>query len=1273
MTDASTQTASELAPPESSQQAPVPRRAGPWRWLGRAAVLAGTLLAVPLLLLVLVASTQTGLRFALAAVEDLLPGRLAVEQADGRILGRLELTGVRLRLARLEVRLGTLVLDWRPLAVVAGRVPVNLLAVTDLDVVLAGEKEAAAEPIALPDLDLPLLLDLREARLEGLRILRAGEGDADPAPLLEAERIGLVGRWQGHRLEVRELTLALAAPRLLARAEGQADLTGAYPLTLDLSWGLDGGEDPRLAGLARLAGELGGRLTLEHELTGVVEAHLLADVEGAMGQPAWEATLAVQRVDLPALGAGLPPLDLGGRLATSGNLDQAGLTGRLDVALPGVPDLGRLEAFLDLGWQDGVLRIERLAVTEDVPEAVRRDEGEAGTAARLAIAGRLALGAAPIELALAGTWEGLRWPLAGPAAVTSPQGQVQIAGTLDALVYALSTTAAGAALPELALELRGTGDRAGARIAALDIATLGGRIAGTGQVRWQSALDWALALSATDLDPGIQWPLWSGAIQGQVTSAGTLVGERPEAVLALNGIGGVLRGYPVAATGAVVVHAGAVRITDLAVTSGPSRARVAGLLGERLDLDLALTSPDLSSLYPEAAGSLEVTGALRGTPARPEASLQLAANGAELPGVTLASLVGTLALGLEADAPLRLDLTGEGLGLGAAAEDWGRFTLRGTGTTADHRLGLELRGPRLDLTLAATGGLAAEPLAYRGSLTTLELSGAELGDWRLARPSPLEIAPPALELGPLCLRDAAGSNGCVEVARPDAASWRAALDLPRLDLARLGHWLPETLEASGFAQAEGRFEGRGDRVQGTARLTLPQGRLGWLGGPAAGELFDLSGARLVLEAADAGLQTELKVPVTGLGALEGRVMLPGWRPTAPTRPDQPLRGELQAEIQDLGRIGQLVPDLTEVRGQIAADLALSGTVASPAVQGGARLGSAGFAVPLIGLQVTEVGLEATAAAPRRVDLRGSAMIGGGRLDLTGEGRALADGWETEVQLTGTDLRVADTSEYRVRLSPDIQVRQASDGVQVRGEIRVPEATIRPRSLPAGTVTPSADVVLRDGDGPAPLPLDLDLRLVLGDAVSIDAFGVRGALRGDLRVLQAPGRDEPLGDGQLQIVDGTYRISGGFGLLATVGKPLTIEQGRLVFAKTPLANPGLLLQAQREGGDLTAGVQVLGTLREPKLTFFSDSDPGMTQSEISNYLITGIPPRRGAEEENRALAVGTYVAPKLYMEYVTSSGDEADKVRLRYELMKNIELQTETGDAQGADIFFKLER
>ena len=332
------------------------------------------------------------------------------------------------------------------------------------------------------------------------------------------------------------------------------------------------------------------------------------------------------------------------------------------------------------------------------------------------------------------------------------------------------------------------------------------------------------------------------------------------------------------------------------------------------------------------------------------------------------------------------------------------------------------------------------------------------------------------------------------------------------------------------------------------------------------------------------------------------------------------------------------------------------------------------------MAVRNLSLTADSVATDHVVYRGGLDLGGGRLKIDGDSRTEAAGWVTQIRIAGQKLKVADSKQYFALVSPDINVRIGAAGLDLGGEVRIPEARIRPRTIPPGTITPSSDVVVEkpgDKGGPTggarsePFPISADLRLVLGDAVSIDAFGLRGLLRGDLRVIKAPGRD-PVGDGQVSVVDGTYRLSGGLGLMAAVGKPLTVEQGILVFAKTPLTNPGLVLTAQREGGDVTAGVRVLGTIKKPKLAFFSESDPDMSPSEITSYLVTGVPPRGNSSDDSQALAVGTYISPKLYMEYESNLGSAADKVKLRYSLTNRIELQTETGEGQGADIFYKFE-
>jgi translocation and assembly module TamB len=115
--------------------------------------------------------------------------------------------------------------------------------------------------------------------------------------------------------------------------------------------------------------------------------------------------------------------------------------------------------------------------------------------------------------------------------------------------------------------------------------------------------------------------------------------------------------------------------------------------------------------------------------------------------------------------------------------------------------------------------------------------------------------------------------------------------------------------------------------------------------------------------------------------------------------------------------------------------------------------------------------------------------------------------------------------------------------------------------------------------------------------------------------------------------------------------------------------------ERQAGDVTAGMRVSGTLKNPKMTFFSASDPGMSQSEALNYMLTGKGSmgQTSGEDAQQGIAVGTYVAPKLYMEYENEPEDRANKVRLRYDLTNKIQIQTETGDQQGIDIFYKIDR
>lgn len=1067
--------------------------------------------------------------------------------------------------------------------------------------------------------------DLREARVQGRLVGRLEEGPpADPGGAARLPDLGRLAAdlditWSGQVLRVLDLALTLDESGTRFTAGGWLDLSGPDPVFevgsawQDLRWPLTG---------EAVAEATEGRI----------------DAAGSLDAFSYRIAAAVQGRDFPAA----------------------------SLSLTGSGDTGstRIEA----------LRIDTLDGTIEA-------SGEATFAPALGW---------DLTLTADGLDPGIQWPgLGGAVGLTFASR-----GDLDDFSLDLTADAKPEALPAAALEVAGRGQGTGIEIASLRLGTLGGTVQGKARLDWAPTLAWDATLDLADLDPGRHWPEWSGTLGGRITSAGSLGPDGPALVASIDSFRGRLRGYPLAADGRMRVSGTTIAVEELRLASGPSDLRVAGSIGEALDLELGIGSPDLASLLPAAQGRLKASGTLTGTRDAPALKLGLDAAAVAVAGQRIGGLRGSLAADLAPGGPMNIDLRGQDLVLGSLAFE--RLRLAGDGDMGAHRLSAELVGQPLSLDLEAAGGLE-DGKAYRGRLEAFALRSQDFGSWALQKTAPVTVAPAEegagqgyrVDAGPVCLREKGGSGGCLGFAQKGPGVLSASLDIDRLAFALVEDLVPKDLILEGEARAKADFLARmgaggrdgGASLTGKATLEVPAGRLGMVSktGEERLELLDFGSAGFTVETDAKGLRARLATPLVLLGDRRGDltavVGLPGWRLDAPLRPDQALEGGLEAEIAKLGEVvSRLVPQVRNLTGNLEADVRLRGRLAQPLVGGFVRLADAGFQVPLIGLAVEDLELRANGEGDR-LDYTGGLTAGAGRLDVGGSTRLTPDGPLTRIEARGTGLTLADSPEYFVLADADLTAEVTPAKAHVAGTILVPEARIRPRTIPAGSVTlPSSDVTIASAadQGQPGFATSLDVRLKLGDKVAVSSFGLEGFIDGELAVLQAPGQPI-LGSGELRIRDGTYRISTGGDLSAAIGRPLTIRQGFLNYAKSPIDNPFLVLTAQREGGDVTAGLRVFGTIRDPKMTFFSATDPGMTQSEVTTYLLTGIPPKRDAEPTDRGLSLGTYITPDLFAEYESNLGDEADKLKLRYRLTDRIELQTETGDSQGGDIFFTIER
>ncbi|RKT44197.1 translocation and assembly module TamB [Thiocapsa rosea] len=1141
-----------------------------------------------MLFLLWLSATQSGLRTLLDLVTELNPERFHVGLVEGRLFGRIAASDLSIQLPTFAIRIGRIDLAWSPLRVFGGTLSIAEFRATDVDVIPSDRVRDSEDLLVLPDLLLPLSIELVSARVERLRIFTANSEGA----VAVVDRAELSGRLADGLLSIERVGVVLIEPAFEAQGSGMARLTGAYPLDLDMNWELRPTRSAHLLGHTRLDGDLADLAVLS-TVTGSVDLDLDLEISDPLGHPRWSGTLGLVALDLPAFDADLREVAFSGTLAIRGDRASTSVVGEIQVEPADRPALGLLTASLDLLWKDLALEIRSL------------DLRRIGSRMQLSARGLIDLNSS--------------------AEVASARAQSNAAGP-----------DAPATAPAWDMHLSGT---------ALNPAEL-------------------LAAFVVDADP----ERWSGLLDLKVASRGRLTETGLALTAALEGLSGELRGYPVSATGDFALAEGRLAIDGFRAESGPSTLQIDGALDQSLDLRFALDSPDLASLYPGAAGRVQATGSVSGAVGSPR--LQVELNAADVgfaeQGIARLSALADLDLASEGRLEIRLD----GQDLLIEGRRWKHLSIRGEGRRADHRLDLSLAGDPFSVALSLAGGLE-DTGSYRGEMTALRLDSLDVETWDLGRPSPFAVTWPSFAVGPLCVRHARGSGGCLEISRGADAAVTLGVALDRLDLELLAPLLPSDLLLEGDAALDGRFVANGASLEGRAAATLSTGLLRVPSTRGAGEVIRLSGTRLDIDATAGNLRGRLALPLEGLGQADVDLELTGWRLDDPIRPAQPLSGRIRARLDGLERFGDPIPQLSRLRGHLNADVALGGTISMPDLRGEVRVERGGFNVPLLGLDVSDLTLSARAASAGRIQLSGGADVGDGRLEIGGDGGFGPEGARARLRATGERLVLVDTSEYFVRVSPRLDLDATVQGAQVRGEILIPEARISPRALPAGTVRPSNDVVIKGTDRPPRYPIDLAIGLRVGDGVSLDAFGLTGSLAGNLDLIKTPGRDLS-GDGQLQIRDGQYRIPTGLGIAADLVAPLSISRGQLIWVRNPIRNPGLLFLVQRGSGRTTANVRVIGTLADPQFTFFSNTDPAMSQSDAITFLATGIAPGGTAADHSAAFAFGRYIAPGTFLEYQTGLGDARNRFRLRRNLTDRIQLEAQSGASQSVDLFWSFE-
>ncbi|TWI13594.1 translocation/assembly module TamB domain-containing protein [Aerolutibacter ruishenii] len=1267
------------------------RRRARLRWLAlRSGLVAGLLVLAGAVLLYWLLNTIGGRDALLKQIVARLPdgATLAWRSAEGPAAGPLTLRGVRFAYTPacppeepkctpggpVVFTADTVMLDPAIRPLLGRRLRLDALRVNGATLDLPEDNqpfELPRWPDVLPDIQPPLALQADDVRIDGLRVTRAG------APLVNITHLRGGIDAQPGRLHMERLAVDSDRGRFTLHGDYvphddyRADLTATAVFPAPT-----GRTAPRLGLVAR-----GDLSRMDVAVAGRAPGALRASVTlRGREHPQWQLRSTVEAFDPALLMAGEPGVPLAWTLQADGVEGAADLRGQVTrdgQTVTVLPSKVRLN--------EQVLDVQPLALALLEGTATLRGRAELrdpdhGTL-RFAVNAR-----------------NLHWGGADGTPAIIANGDFGVAGALQA--WAAIGTARlerDGQAADLRFDARGNTERATLKTLHARMPT--GTLDARGDVAWTPSLQWVLNADLAGFDPGYFAPAWKGAVNGVLASRSHTRKDRGlEATLDVSRLGGQLRGRVLSGQGRFALHGapptgGEDRYeSDVALRLGASQVQAKGALGRTLDVDATFAPLHLADLLPSGQGTLQGQLHLRGPRNAPDVDVDLEGHNlahgdyrvdtlharGRLPWRGRDGALDVRATGLQAGVPFTtLDLTARG---------------------AVEALQLDARAAGDLGMLRLTGNADKRGATWQGALASLAFDPSKGAQWRLQQPARFSWDGRNGALTHACLASSGGGTLCA------SADWpRRGLDVEGrgLPLALLQPYLPERSDRRpwllrGDVALDAQVRPVGNAWRGTATLTSAGGGLKF-NERARQELVRYGDLSLRTTFDPQRLTAELDATLNDDGQVDARITT-GWDGYAP------LVGEVAVNTDELTWMELFSPDIVEPTGRLVGRIQLSGTRAQPLLGGNAQLGNFATELPALAIQLREGDLRLDAQPDGTARITGRVRSGEGTLNIDGTLGWQGDDTPLVLNVRGDNVLVSDTRDLRAVASPDVVVRYAArQPLQVTGTVTIPSARMDLERLDEG-VSASDDVVVLDPVDPedtGTLPLDLDLTLSLGGDVQLNGFGLDGTLGGKLRVRARPGR-EMTASGQLD-VDGRY---------TAYGQKLAITRGELVWSGGPVGNPILNIRAEREVGDVTAGVDIRGRASAPEATVWSN--PASSQSEALAYLALGRPLSSASRDESRQLnaasaaltaggsllasqlgariglddagvmesralgervfGVGKYLSPRLYVSYGVSLLGTGQVLTLKYLLRRGFDIEIESSTLENrASVNWRTEK
>lgn len=1282
------------------------------------------------------AGTQTGARALFSVLGIFSNGILQIQDIQGKLAGPLRMGSLTLQQADRRISMTDLRVDWQPRALLDKKLHITSLYLGRLGIVNKDDKKQ--EPAKLPEqIALPFALQVDDVQISRGEISR--EAGSEPTSLFKFAPLFFSLDFDGNAyvLRLREFAAGSSLEKggVATRFSGQARLSAAKPYAIDGNFSSSGNaaiEERTIGaeGAIRLSGSL-AELSTNMDLM-MWQARIRGNtvLRPFSEQKLGAAQLTARTLDIANIDQKLPHtgLDIDFSLAENGSGEL-----KLTNSGAGTYDKQRVPlASLLIRFQQnaGQIQFDRILAH---PGTAQRSAGEISGSGRYAN-GTLALKLQTEALDLQKLDARMRpTHLAGQVDLHHATGRQEFTiGLSEPLQQQRIALAAHGVLADTGLTL----DRA-------ELQAGQGRINATAQVSLTGQQNFHAQgkISRFRLEDLGSFPQAPQLLLNGEFSLRGMRQPQIEADLAFSISDSRLAGQPLFGEGKAHLRGETLQVPHLLLASGANRLSVEGQMSQAdSQLRFSLNAPQLAQLGQQFDGEAKAEGVVRGTLSRPRIVAEWSANKTRLPGdVQIESMQGKAEIGIDRnrpfilenavadfsahglrygaqqlnslaadlhfspqpDAPLTLKLQADGIALERLHAD--RFSATAQGTTARHAIDMTLREPGKpgqSWNLHANGGLAqlAKAPRWQGSIDRFDADGNIHA--RMVSTATLLLSAQQVRLDDLRLDTDVGHIAIAEFSR-DSSGIITRGQLENLQLAQLLRYRSDTPVKTDLILG-GEWDVRiADTLSGTVNLRRERGDATILGAtPLTLGLRTLSAK---VNADRGRLMLALQAEGQHLGRIDVNASTTTGSGTTRLSvvPDTPVSGNARIDVPSLRWLAPLISPSLIVDGRLQSDVSLAGTFAQPRLTGTIAGDALRVAGTDLGLDLRQGVLESNFDGERLLihNLRFQGTQG--HVAVSGPIDFSSGKLNAQLALIAERFALLNRVDRRLVLSGESRLSLQDQNANINGAFTVDSGFFDIGTQGKPELSEDVVIVGKQKKAATKTRSAIDITVALGDGVIIKGRGLDAILVGKGRILSKPG-EILRAEGTLSVAKGTY---------SAYGRELKIEQGLLRFSG-PLNNPALDILAMRRGQEVEAGVQVGGTVLQPRVTLVSEpvvpdseklswlvlgrglasageSDVGALQAAaaalLSDSAQAGVESRIasafgldtfsvGTSEDTlqqRIVTLGKQISSRLYLSYQQGLESTGSVVQLRYILSPKLSLEAEAGTRSAISLFYNI--